>query len=136
MPLRTTSRPLGGRDAPAGTSSQISYLRRAPRGTSRPLDGREVPGPTPPAQSAGTPPAQSAGGRYPFFKIFPTGTPFANFIFYLFFKKNIHTARLTLGLDPLLGRQTEMMGARVQSRAGSKVGLNGLAGGFGPAGLR
>jgi hypothetical protein len=66
--------------APAGTSSQIKNSRRGPQGTSRPLDGREVPGPTPPAQSA--------GGRYPFFKNFPTGTPFPNFIFYPFLKKN------------------------------------------------
>jgi hypothetical protein len=58
-----TSRPLGGRDAPAaasGASSRIrkvSYSRRGPRegpgknfGTSRSLDGREVPGPTPPVR--------------------------------------------------------------------------------------
>jgi hypothetical protein len=66
--------------APAGTSSQIKNSRRGSRGTSRPLDGREVPDPMPSAQSA--------GGRYPFFKKFPTGTPFPNFIFYLFLKKN------------------------------------------------
>jgi hypothetical protein len=96
---RDASRPLAGRDAsrpligrdPSGTSSRIrnfSYSRRALGrglqknfGTSRPLDGRDVPSPTPPARST--------GGRHPFFKLFPAGTPFRILIFFNpFFKKS------------------------------------------------
>jgi hypothetical protein len=63
MPLRTTSRPLGGWDAPAGTSSRISYLRRGPRGTSwphasRPISGREIPI------------FQNVPNRHPFFQFY------------------------------------------------------------------
>jgi hypothetical protein len=94
MPLSTTSCPLVGRDALVGTSSQIRYLRRDPRGTSRPLGGRDVPGPTRPARSA--------GGRLPFLKIFPTGTPFSNFNFFNPFLKKAPGCGVWLSGGPFL----------------------------------
>jgi hypothetical protein len=85
MPLRTTSRPLGGRDAPAGPRRDLFANKKFAKRPS---------GNLPPAGWAGgcLPPDQRAGGTH-FSKCSPPAPLFPILLFYLFFFKKISIFR-------------------------------------------